>query len=280
MFAEDRGWTCIIERGGKAHLLGDFRHGPPIRLSLPRGRREGTLARDSPLGIGYCPIFFSPGSGGQQHMRASADRTGRAHIIRNDEEIEAGQCRAHFIGARQADRRICGHDPQRLDAAPRDGLEHRDGLEALVLGHARRPPEAAHAVDLGRRKPHMRGELIGEPADFAPAHRIRLPGQGKRPSAGNADAASCKMAIDDGIDLVGALPGLVDPLAIKSHDPFCFRPTIEKGRDVHARGAAFFGDGSKVWRDLARRGKRRFEALGMRSGKGVVDKPAVGQVDQ
>jgi hypothetical protein len=67
----------------------------------------------------------------------------------------------------------------------------------------------------GRRKPHMRGKLIGEPADFAPAHRIRLSGQGQRPRPWDADAASCKMAIDDRVDLVGALPGLVDPLAIE-----------------------------------------------------------------
>ena len=147
MLAEDRGRTRIIERGAKAHPLGDFRHGPPIGLSLTRGRRKGALARDSPLGICHRPVFFSPGRGGQEHMRARPDRIGRAHIIRNDEEIELGQRRAHFIGARQADRRIGGHDPQRLDAALRDGLEHRDGLEALALGHARRAPEAANTVE-------------------------------------------------------------------------------------------------------------------------------------
>ena len=88
------------------------------------------------------------------------------------------------------------------------------------------------------------------------------------------------MAIDNGVDLVGALPGLVDPLAIESDDAVSCCPEIEQDRDVGARGAAFFGDGGKVWRDSARRGKRRFEALGVGSGKGMVDKPAVGQVNQ
>ena len=96
MLAEDRGRTRIIERGAKAHPLGDFRHGPPIGLRLTRGRRKGALARDSPLGIGHRPVFFSPGRRRHEHMRASADRIGRAHIIRNDEEMG----RAHFIGAR------------------------------------------------------------------------------------------------------------------------------------------------------------------------------------
>src|SRR6202047_1075481 len=121
---------------------------------------------------------------------------------------------------------------------------------------------------------------MAEPADLAPAHRIRLPGQGKRPRARNTDAASCKMAIDDRVDLLGALPGLVDPLAIESGDAVCCCPEIEQGRDVRARGAALFGDGGKVRRDFARRGKRGFEALGVRSGKGVVDKDAAGQVNK
>jgi hypothetical protein len=118
--------------------------------------RSAICAGIESLGIGHRPVFFSPGCGGQKHMRASADRIGRAHIIRNDEEIEAGQC-AHISSAR--------------------------------------------------------GKLTA---------------------------------------------GLV----------------------VRARGAALFGDGGKVWRDLARRGKRRFETFSMRSDKGVVNKPAIGQVNQ
>ena len=79
MLAKDRGRTREIERSAEAHLLGDFRHSPPIGLGLSRGRREGTLARDPPLGIGHRPVFFSPGRGGQEHMGASADRIGRAY---------------------------------------------------------------------------------------------------------------------------------------------------------------------------------------------------------
>src|SRR5208282_3673852 len=93
MFAEDRGGTRISERGAKAHPLGNFRHGPPIWLRLSRGRSEGALAGDSPLGIGHRSVLFSPGGGGQEHMRANANRIGRAHIIRDNKEVELTQGR-------------------------------------------------------------------------------------------------------------------------------------------------------------------------------------------
>jgi hypothetical protein len=88
------------------------------------------------------------------------------------------------------------------------------------------------------------------------------------------------MAIKDGVDLVGALPGLVDPLTIKSHDALCHRKELEKSRDVRARGAAFLGEGGDVRRDSARLGKRRVKAFGVRSDKGAVDKTTIGQVNQ
>ena len=94
-----------------------------------------------------------------------------------------------------------------------DRLEHLHGLQAFAPRHARRVPEAAHAVDLGRREAHMRGELVGEAADLAAAHRVGLAGERERPHAGLADAAGGEMAIDDGVDLVGALRRLVHALA-------------------------------------------------------------------
>ncbi len=78
----------------------------------------------------------------------------------------------------------------------------------------RRLPEAPHTVDIGRRESHVRRELVGEPADFSSAHRIRLTGQRERPRAWLADAAGGQVAVDDGVDLVGALRRLVDPLRV------------------------------------------------------------------
>ncbi len=59
---------------------------------------------------------------------------------------------------------------------------------------------------------HMRRKLVGEPADFPPAHRVGLAGERERPHAGLADAAGREMAVDDAVDLVGALRRLVHAL--------------------------------------------------------------------
>src|SRR5450631_1400030 len=100
-----------------------------------------------------------------------------------------------MIGTRQTHRWIGTHDPQRLDVTPRDGLEHRHGLETLAFCHAWRAPEAANAADLLHRKSHMRGKLIGEPSGLASAHGIGLSGQGKWPRARNTYAPRGKVAI-------------------------------------------------------------------------------------
>jgi hypothetical protein len=66
-----------------------------------------------------------------------------------------------------------------------DRAEEVDGLEPGVLGDRWRPPEAAHAVTMrGVFDLHMRGELVGKPADLAPAHGIGLAGEQSGPLPG------------------------------------------------------------------------------------------------
>ena len=59
----------------------------------------------------------------------------------------------------------------------------------------------------------MGGELVGETADLAPAHGVRLAGDRERPHALASDPAGEEVAIEDGVDLVGAGRRLVHPLA-------------------------------------------------------------------
>ena len=61
---------------------------------------------------------------------------------------------------------------------------------------------------------HVRGQLVGQPADFAPAHGVGLAGERERAHARAADAAGEQVAVDDGVDLVGAAGGLVDALGV------------------------------------------------------------------
>ena len=158
------------------------------------------------------PSFSPQAAAGSSTCGAGRHGVVRQHVLGDDEQLKLLQRIAHRAGARQRHRRIGRHHPQRLDLAALDRLEHLHGLQAFALGHVRRIPEPPHAVDLVGRKSHVRGKLVGEAADLAPAHRVRLAGQRERPHAGPADAAGGEMAVDDGVDLVGALRRLVHAL--------------------------------------------------------------------
>lgn len=86
-------------------------------------------------------------------------------------------------------------------------------------------PEGLHSVAVALvLNIQMAGEHIGEAPDLAPAHRIGLTCDRKRPHAGATDAPGGKMAIDDRVDLIAARRGLVYALAIDGDDLFCAGP--------------------------------------------------------
>ena len=78
----------------------------------------------------------------------------------------------------------------------------------------------------------MGSQLIGQPADLAPAHGIRLASERKRPHAGTADAAGREVNVDDGVDLVGALRGLVHTLREAGDDTLRFPKELEEAPNV------------------------------------------------
>ncbi len=215
MFAKHVRRRIEIERRAEAEPFGNLADDPPIRFGFTGCCQERALPRDASFRIGHGAGFLAPCLRRQQHMRAGIDGIVATHILRDHEQLELLQRGARGIRVRQRHRRVAADHPQCLDLAAPDRLEHLDRLEALMGGDARRLPEPAHAVDVRRRERHMRGKLIGEPADLAAAHRIGLPGQGERRRAWLADPPRGEMAIDDGIDLVGTLRRLVDALRIQ-----------------------------------------------------------------
>ena len=65
-----------------------------------------------------------------------------------------------------------------------DGAEHVDRLQAGLVGDGRRLPEALDAVAIrGVLDLHMGREHVGEAADLAAAHRVRLAGERERSHA-------------------------------------------------------------------------------------------------
>ena len=119
-----------------------------------------------------------------------------------------------------------------------DRLEQIDRLQAGLGRHARRAPEAADAVDVGRREVHVRGQRVGKRADLAAAHGVGLAGDRERPHARPADAAGQQMAIDDGVDLVDAGARLVDALRIERDGLLGLGEPVEEGREVGRRQVA------------------------------------------
>ncbi|MNU93253.1 hypothetical protein D3C71_831920 [compost metagenome] len=88
----------------------------------------------------------------------------------------------------------------------------------------------------------MGGQHIGQSADLASAHGVRLPGQRKRAHTRPADAAGGKVAIDDGVDLVRAALRLVDALAVTGDGFFRAFEQFVKGNQFGDCQAGGLGD--------------------------------------
>ena len=109
----------------------------------------------------------------QAHRSASHRVVGRDHFG-DCEKFQLCHCIPHRVGARQADGRVCAHDPECLDLTPVYGLKHLHGLEAFCLDKIWRLPEAADEITFSFRKSHMCCQHIGKAADLAPTHGVGL----------------------------------------------------------------------------------------------------------
>ena len=112
------------------------------------------------------------------------------------------------------------------------------------------------------RVAHVRGQHVGEAADLAPAHGVGLAGERERPRARLADAPGGQVAIDDGVDLVGALRRLVHALRVAADDalasPSTSDRTSRRPRLASPVARATAGDAAALG---ARRRERRGESL-------------------
>ena len=135
----------------------------------------------------------------------------------------------HRISVGHGDSGIGVDDPDGFHTPIRHGAEHIHRLQSRLFSHRGAGPEALHSVAVALVfNIEMAGEHIGQAANLAPAHRIRLACDRKRPHAGAPDAARGKVAVDDRIDLIAAGGGLVDALAIDRHHLFGAAPQIDK----------------------------------------------------
>src|SRR5690606_38532417 len=140
---------------------------------------------------------------------------GTDDAIGYDPEFARSHRSAYALPVRLAGRGSGAHNPERLDAAVARSLKPVDRFQPRVRGAIRLAPETAEAITVRPAfQRHMGRELVGETADFAASHRVRLASDGEGPRSGLSDAPRCEMAIDDRVDLVRAARRLVHPLRI------------------------------------------------------------------
>ena len=252
---------------------------PPVGPRAARQREERALARDAPLRVGDRAVLLAPGGRRKAHM-GMGHRVVAGDVLGDDQQVEPGQRRPHGISARQRYRRIGAHHPQRLDATVGNRVEHIDGFETLAAHQIRRIPEPAHAIALGLGETHVRGQHVCKAADLAPAHGVGLARKRERAGTGLADAPGRQMAVDDGVDLVGALRRLVDALAVAGHDARRAGEPAEENSDRLAVNTGRIGDSVEIGRKSAGAPQGPGETARMLLDERNVDQLALGQPHQ
>ena len=117
----------------------------------------------------------------------------------------------------------------------------RPGLAGDAPGNSRNAARCR-----GGPKFHVRGKLVRQAADFAPAHRVRLAGERERSHARLADAAGEQVAVDDAVDLVGAGGRLVHALRKGGDDRSVRAEQLEELEHVVRIEAAVAGNGVRI----------------------------------
>ncbi len=220
-----------------AQLFSESGDDPPVRFRLAGRGQKSALARDAAFGVSHRPLFLSPAERRKANVGEAAG-VGVAHHFRDHHQRAGRQRLTDRMAVRERHCRVGAHDPHRLHLAAGNGVEQLYRHQPWRLGQPLRPPEARHPAEIVRREVHMRRQLIRQPADLAPAHRIGLTGQRKRPAAFAAYFAARQVDIDNGIALVAAAGGLVDPHGVERHRPRGGDKPGVKGSDMLGRQAA------------------------------------------
>ena len=161
---------------------GDFGEMPPIGARLPGGGTERALAGNRRSELVTVPSFSpQPAAGSNTSANCVVSVGQQSETTTNG---QAASAVPHFVGARHADRGIGRHDPDRFDPPVGDGVEHVDRFKARLGAPMRGACQKRRmrSRSAGIVEAHMRGELIGQTADFASAHGVGLAGDRERPA--------------------------------------------------------------------------------------------------
>ena len=113
------------------------------------------------------------------------------------------------------------------------GVEQIHRLVAGLARYGGGVPEALHSIATFVSKAHMRRQLGGQPSYLAASHGIGLARHGEGGGAGLADPSGEQVGVDDAVGLVGALIGLVDPLAEEGDGLRVVQEPVVEGAQIH-----------------------------------------------
>ena len=198
---------------------------------------------------------------------------GVGHHIRDDDEGAGRQGVADRAGVGHADGRIGGHNPQGLEPTVAGGPEQIHGLQSGGGRQGRGAPEPPDAIPMVLGEIHMGGQGGGQPPDLAPAHGVRLSGNGEGRRAGLSDPTGRQMKIDDGVGLVGALGRLVHALTEQGDGAGMTGRQIEEGVEDDRIETAGRRGGARV-RVLRNPLPKAFRGEDMGRDIGLIDLPS------
>ena len=183
--------------------------------------------------------------------------------------------------ARQRGRRIGRHHPQRLDLAALDRLEHLHGLEAFALGHVRRVPEPAHAVDIvAAQNSYVR--RAGSPDRRPPARPSRWAGRSATagPMPGLPIRPVARWQLMMALTLSVPCADWFTPCEIAGDRARLRREQLEELRDIGFLEAGRGGGCSDIRGDLAGALQRFGKACGVALMKASSSSAGVRQMHQ
>ncbi|MND65826.1 hypothetical protein D3C80_572100 [compost metagenome] len=145
--------------------------------------------RQVALGVDHHPFGFGPKGTGQKDVGVAIGLGVKEGIL-SDDQLGSLQAFNHFLAVRNGCDRVGADDPAGLDLTRAHLLEHRHGATADFPGQAvaRDAPQVLdeHPIGLDQHRT-LPGQTGAHVTHFTTAHGIRLPGQGKRPTARPAD---------------------------------------------------------------------------------------------
>ncbi len=157
------------------------------------------------------PSRPSPPSPARKTDMGETAGIGILHHLRNHHQRAVRQRLTHRVAVGQRHGRVGAHDPHRLHS-PRAMASNSSTAIRPASAPAVRSPEYAPRAEIVRLKVHVRRQLVRQPANFLPPIAFGCPVSENGPQPRTVELPAGKMNVNDGVTLVAAAGGLVDPM--------------------------------------------------------------------